>query len=269
MALVALDSAATGLSALNTDLDVIANNLANVNTEGFKSSRVNFQDLLYQEKALPGVENSNGDKRPTGLYVGLGVKVSGTQLNFTQGSPINTGRPLDAMIDGVGFFQVRVENDRAPNGLAYTRAGNFTVNRDGELVLANDQGRRVEPAITIPQDAISVDINADGRVLVLQPGQTQPVEVGQFELAAFVNPAGLKQMGENLFAETEASGPPVTGQPAQQNLGRLVSGFLEGSNVDPTTELIKLIRTQRAFEMNSNVIRAADETLRAVANLRR
>lgn len=269
MAVIALHSAATGLNALNTDLDVIANNLANVNTEGFKSSRTNFQDLMYQEKELPGVENSNGDIRPTGLYIGLGVRVSGTQVDFTQGSPLNTGRSLDLMIDGIGFFQVQVEEGRAPSGIAYTRAGNFAVNRDGELVLASDQGRRLVPTINIPDDAISVNVNADGRVFTLQPGESEPTEQGQIEIAAFLNPAGLKQVGENLFVESGASGPPVTGEPASNNFGRLQSGFLEGSNVDPTKELIDLIRTQRAFEMNSNVIRAADEALRTVSNLNR
>lgn len=146
MALISLHSAATGLAALNTELDVIAHNLANVNTVGFKASRVNFQDLLYQEKAIPGVENANGDKRPTGTYVGLGVRVSGTQVGFAQGSPQQTDRPLDLMIDGNGFFQVTIEDGR----IGYTRAGNFTLNADGEIVLANDQGRRLEPNITIP-----------------------------------------------------------------------------------------------------------------------
>lgn len=269
MALVALNSASTGLSALNTDLDVIANNLANVNTDGFKGSRTNFQDLLYQEKELPGVENSNGDTRPIGLYIGLGVRVSGTQTDFTQGNPLSTGRPLDMMIDGNGFFQVQIEDDRGANGIGYTRAGNFTLNQDGEIVLANDQGRRLQPTITIPEDAISITINADGRVFTLQPGESEPTEQGQIELAAFVNSAGLKQIGENLFVESGASGPPITGEPATSNLGRIQSGFLEGSNVDPTRELIELIRTQRAFEMNSNVIRTADEVLRTVANLSR
>lgn len=269
MATIALHSAATGLSALNTDLDVIANNLANVNTDGFKASRVNFQDLIYQEKELPGVENANGDRRPTGLYVGLGVRVSGTQLDFTQGAPLSTERDLDVIIDGTGFFQVSVEDDRGAGGIAYTRAGNFALNADGEIVLATDQGRRLQPVINIPDDAIKVDINSDGRVFALQPGQTEATEVGQIEIAAFVNPAGLKQIGENLMVETAASGPPITGEPAQSNFGRLQAGFLEASNVDPTKELIDLIRTQRAFEMNSNVIRAADDTLRAVANLRR
>lgn len=269
MAVVALQSAATGLAALNTDLDVIANNLANVNTEGYKASRTDFQTLMYQEKALPGVENANGDSRPTGLYIGLGVKVSGTQVDFTQGSPLTTDRTLDLMIDGNGFFQVQVEDDRGVNGTAYTRAGNFAVNKDGELVLANDQGRRLIPSINIPDDAISISINSDGRVFTLQPGESEPTEQGQIEIAAFLNPGGLKQIGENLYVESGGSGPPITGEPATANLGRILSGFLEASNVDPTKELIKLIRTQRAFEMNSNVIRAADEALRTISNLNR
>lgn len=268
MAINALQSAATGLSALNTKLDVIANNLANVNTTGFKASRANFQDLLYVEKAQPGVENANGDQRPTGLYVGLGVKVSGTQVDFKQGAPINTGRDLDIMVEGIGFLRTQVENGLAGDGIAYTRAGNFTLNADGEIVMANDQGRRLQPTITIPQDAVSISIDSNGRVFVLQPGDVTPTEVGQMELAAFVNPTGLKQVGENLFVETDASGPPILGNPGEENFGRIRQGLLETSNVDPAFELIELIRTQRAFEMNSNTIRAADETLRAVAQLR-
>lgn len=196
MASIALQSAATGLSALNTRLDVIANNLANVNTPGFKASRANFQDLLYIERAQPGVENALGDRRPTGLYVGLGVKVSGTQNDFRQGDAINTSRPLDVMIDGLGFFRVRVEDELG--SFAYTRAGNFALNADGEIVLANDHGRRLDPPIQIPPDALQTKITADGRVQVLQPGQVEPAEVGQISLVAFVNPAGLKQIGENL-----------------------------------------------------------------------
>ena len=269
MAINALHSASTGLSALNTELDVTANNLANVNTVGFKGSRVNFQDLLYIEKAQPGVENANGDQRPTGLYVGLGVKVAGTHLDFTQGAPISTGRELDIAIDGIGFLQVSVEPDRAPNGVAYTRFGAFAVNRDGELVLATDQGRRLEPNITLPADTLKVEINANGEVFVLQPGAVDLAQIGQLELATFVNPAGLKQIGENLYAETEGSGPPIVGEPGEENRGRILQGFVEGSNVDPTRELINLIKTQRAFEMNSQTIRTADESLRAIAQLRR
>jgi flagellar basal-body rod protein FlgG len=268
MAINALQSAATGLSALNTKLDVIANNLANVNTNGFKASRANFQDLLYIEKAQPGVENANGDQRPTGLYVGLGVRVSGTQVDFTEGASINTSRELDVRINGSGFFRVQVEPGLAGDGIAYTRAGNFTRNSDGEIVLANDQGRRLEPNIIIPPDAISITIDPNGRVFVLQPGQTTPTELQQIQLATFVNPAGLKQIGENLFVETEASGAPVLGNPGEEHFGRIQQGQLEASNVDPAFELIEMIRTQRAFEMNSNSIRAADETLRNIAQLR-
>lgn len=268
MALTALQSASTGLSALNTQLDVISNNLANVNTTGFKSSRANFQDLLYMEKAQAGTENANSDIRPTGLYVGLGVKVSGTQLDFTQGALLSTGRDLDVAIDGLGFLQVEVEPDFARNGVAYTRAGNLAVNPDGDLVLANDQGRRVLPRVSVPDDAIQIDIASTGEIVITLAGGGTQIE-GPLELANFVNPAGLKQIGENLYAETEGSGPPTTGEPGEDNFGRIVQGFLEGSNVDPTRELIELIRTQRAFEMNSQTIRAADETMQTVSQLRR
>ncbi len=267
MANIALQSASTALSALNTRLDVTANNLANINTAGFKASRVNFQDLLYIERAQPGVENANGDQRPTGLYVGLGVKVSGTQVSFVQGSPIQTDEELDVMIEGSGFFQVAIPE--APGGVAYTRAGNFTLNSDGELVLATDQGRRLEPNITIPADAEKIEIDATGRIFVRIQGQAEPQEIAQLETAVFVNPAGLSQVGENLFVESAASGPPITGQPGTETRGTIRQGYLEASNVDPTKELIELIRTQRAFEFNSQTIRTADETLRSVAQLRR
>ncbi len=268
MAIIALQSAASGLSALNTALDVTANNLANVNTPGFKASRANFQDLLYIERAQPGTENVNSDQRPIGLYVGLGVRVSGTHLDFAQGSPISTGRDLDVAIEGTGFFRVQTE-DALGGGFAYTRAGAFALNSDGEIVLANDQGRRLDPNITVPADAIRpVSIRPDGRVFVNQPGQVEPVEIGQIQTAAFINPSGLKQVGENLYVESAASGPPLIGNPGTDTRGTLVGSFLESSNVDPTRELIDLIKTQRAFEMNSNTIRAADQTLQNVANLR-
>ncbi len=267
MAILALQSASSGLSALNTQLDVIANNLANVNTPGYKSSRANFQDLLYVERMQPGVENAIGDQRPTGLYVGLGVRVSGTQLSFEQGAPLTTNQEKDLMIEGLGFFQVTVED--ALGGIGYTRAGNFAINSDGELVLANDVGRRLEPSITIPDDAVKIEVTNDGRVMVLQPGEVEPTEVGQIQLAAFVNPQGLKQIGENLYVQTEASGDPIVGNPTEDNLGTIRQGLLEASNVDPTRELVELIRTQRAFEMNSQSIRAADDVLQQVAQLRR
>lgn len=269
MAIAALHSSATGLSALNTALDVISNNLANVNTTGFKSSRANFADLLYAERAQPGVENANGDQSPIGLYVGLGTRVTGTQNSFEQGPAINTGRDTDIYIEGQGFFRVKVE-DRIGGGFAYTRAGSFAINRQGQLVMASDQGRVLDPPITIPDDAIPpIRVTQDGEVFVLQSGQTEPQSVGNIEIATFINPEGLRSLGDNLFAESAASGPPNQGQPATNQRGVLRQEVLEGSNVDPTRELIELIKTQRAFEMNSNTIRAADETLRNIATLRR
>jgi flagellar basal-body rod protein FlgG len=250
MAINALQSASSGLSALNTALDVTANNLANINTTGFKSSRVNYQDLLYLQKQQPGVENAIGDKTPAGVQVGLGVKVASTQLDFSEGAPLQTGRPLDIQIEGQGFLQVGVEQNIGTTG--YTRAGNLALNADRELVLANDQGRRVQPVITIDPSATAVSIDSAGRVY-----------------ATFPNPGGLLQMGENLYTESAGSGPPTTGEPGTDNRGTIRQGFLENSNVDPTKEMIELIRTQRAFEFNSQSIRAADDSLRSVAQIRR
>lgn len=268
MALIALHSASTGLSSLNTELDVTANNLANVNTTGFRASRVNFQDLLYLERAVPGTENANGDERPTGVYVGLGVQVAGTQLSFEQGSILpSPGRPLDIAIEGDGFFKVQIEPDRA-GGFAYTRAGHFTLNADSEIVLASDVGRRLEPVITIPPEATKISVASDGTVNFVDQAGTNQV-AGQIQIANFINPAGLAQIGETLLVPTEASGPEILANPGEEGMGHLLGGFLEASNVDPTRELISLIRTQRAFEMNSQVIRAADETLQAASQLRR
>jgi len=269
MAIISLQSAASALNALNTAMDVTANNLANVNTAGFKASRANFQDLLYIERQQPGAENGQGEQRPTGLYVGLGVKVAGTQVDFTQGSAITTGRPLDLLIDGQGFFQVEVPDSISGSGRAYTRAGQFTLNSEGEIVMASDPGRRLYPTIQIPEDAKEVSITPDGRVVYTTADDPEPQEAGQLETAVFINPAGLRQAGENLFTETAASGPPIVGEPGEDNRGQIRSGMYESSNVDPTKELIDLIRIQRAFEMNSNTIRAADESLRIVAQLRR
>lgn len=269
MAIVGLSSSASGLSALTTELDVIANNLANLNTPGFKASRLNFQDLMYIERKQAGVLNINGDERPMGLYVGLGVETSGTQKDFRAGPAQQTGRELDVMIQGIGFFQVQVETDLAESGLAYSRAGNFSLNSEGELVLATDTGRVVEPNITIPDGTEKISIGQDGQVSVLLSGSETLQQVGQFELAAFVNPAGLKEVGENLYVVTEASGTPVTATPGTSGVGQLNQGFLESSNVEPVQELVKLIKTQRAFELNGQVLRAADETLQQINALRR
>jgi len=269
MAITALHSAATGLSALGTQLDVIANNLANINTDGFKGSRVNFEDLLYQTKAQPGVENAIGDQRPMGTQVGLGVRVSNTQLDFTQGELVPTNQQFDMAIEGDGFFRVQILPDQA-GGFGYTRSGNFTLNADGDLVLGNADGPRLDPGININSNEYTrVEISSTGQVIGYPPEATEGEELGQITLHSFVNPQGLQHIGGNLFVETGASGPSIEGQPGEGKLGQVRQGFVESSNVDPTIELVNLIKTQRAFEMNSKTIEAADQTLQTISNLRR
>ncbi len=268
MAITALHSAASGMKAQDTKLDVVANNLANVNTVGFKRSRVNFEDLLYQVRREPGTPNADDEPVPHGILVGLGALVSGTQLNFQQGAMDPTDRPLDIAIDGPGFFQVTTIQD-GERTIAYTRAGNFTINAEGNIVLGNTEGSLMEPTVTVPDEFSSISIGRDGEVQVVQPGSSTPSTVGQIELARFINPEGLKQVGRNLYVETNASGPPITGNPQEQGLGAVQSGVLESSNVDPVRELIDLIQTQRAFELNSQAIQSADQALQVVSNLRR
>lgn len=268
MAVTALHAAATGMKAQDMKLDVLANNLANVNTAGFKRARVNFEDLLYQVKREPGILNAEDEPIPHGIQVGLGVQVSGTQQSFNQGSVDRTDQELDMLINGEGFFQVRAIHD-GDTIIAYTRNGNFTRNSVGNLVLANSAGSILEPPIAIPDDTIRINIGNNGEVSVLQQGSPTLSVVGQIELARFVNPEGLGQIGTNLWKETDASGPAVTGNPQQDGLGTIQQGALEMSNVDPVRELIQLILTQRAFELNSQSIQAADQSLQVVANLRR
>ena len=267
MAVLALHSASTGLNALSTELDVIANNLANVNTTAFKTQRVNFEDLIYQHKKQPGIENANGDQNPAGLQVGLGTQISNTQFNFELGAAVSTSRELDIYIEGDGFLEVQILSEQG-GGVGYTRAGNLFANRDGELVLGNSQGPRVQPGITIPNDALSISISADGTVSATNPDGSV-TQAGQLQLASFVNMEGLKSIGGNIYVESEASGPPIQGNPGEGSLGTILQGHLESSNVDPVTELVALIKTQRAFEMNSQTIQAADEILQVVGNLRR
>lgn len=268
MAISAMYAAATGMKALDTKLNVVANNLANVNTVGFKGSRVNFEDLMYQVRREPGVRNYNDEPNPLGILVGLGAQVSGTQLDMQTGNLDSTDRPLDVAIQGPGFFQVKtVYNGQEMT--AYTRAGNFVRNANGNLTLANSEGSLLEPPITIPEDATDVNIGPDGQVTVRQQGDGQLTQIGQMELARFVNPEGLLTIGKNLYIETDASGQPITGNPLQDGLGGLQSAMLEGSNVDPVRELVDLIFTQRGFELNSQSIQSADEALRVVTNLRR
>ena len=268
MAVTALHSAATGLNALSREIDIIANNLANVNTMGFKSLRANFEDLLYDAKEQPGVENESGGITPAGLFVGLGTRISNTQFDPGQGDPIRTERDFDVMISGNGYFQVTVA-DAVGGGTAFTRAGNFFLNRDGQLVLGNSEGPLVNPGITIDPEATDIAINPDGRITGLLPGDTDRTEFGQLQLAAFVNPAGLANIGGNLLIETAASGPPITGNPGEGRFGSVLHKFLEASNVDPVRELVTLIKTQRAFELNSQTIQTADEALQVISNLRR
>ncbi|MBN1490193.1 MAG: flagellar basal-body rod protein FlgG, partial [Phycisphaerae bacterium] len=259
---------ASGMKALDTKLNVVANNLANINTVGFKRSRVNFEDLLYEIRREPGILNGLQEEVPHGIQVGLGVQVSGTQLNFEQGPVEQTNKPLDLAIRGSGFFQVQtIYNGQETT--AYTRAGNFVQNQQGQIVLANSEGSRLEPPITVPTDAERITVGQDGRVFVVQQGNPQPQEVGQIELARFVNPEGLLQIGKNLFVESDASGPPVTGAAQQDGLGEIMQSHLEGSNVDPVRELVELIFTQRGFELNSQSIQSADQTMQVVNNLRR
>ncbi|MBY0308325.1 MAG: flagellar basal-body rod protein FlgG [Phycisphaerales bacterium] len=268
MAIMSLHSAASALSALNTSLDVTANNLANVNTPGFKPSRVNFEDLLYVERAQPGIESAYGQTRPIGLYVGLGTRVTGTQTEFTQGNPIPTGNEFDLMIDGRHSF-FKVESPKSPGGFAYTRAGGFVKNKDGQLVLANNIGQKLIPEIVLPPDAMQVTIDASGKVSYTTSASSTANELTRLTLTNFINPAGLKSLGGNLYEETAASGQPLDGNPGDDNFGTIQQGSIEASTVDPTKELIDLIKTQRAFEMNSNTIRTADATLQTVAQLKR
>lgn len=263
MSYLALNSSATGMTALNTQLDVIANNIANADTTSFKSSRADFQDLYYLEKKQPGVENQIADTRtPNGLYVGLGVEVAGTQLDMSQGSPIPNTSSTALMIQGNGFFQVNTGDE-----FAYTRDGAFQKNSEGDLVSVST-GYRLEPAINIPAEAESITVGPQGTLQYLLPGQTDPVEE-QIEIAIFQNSSGLRQLGENLYGESIASGPPIAGNPGEDGAGTILANHLEGSNVDPVTQLVDLIRTQRAFEMNSQAFNAADETLQTVVNLGR
>lgn len=266
MALRAMNSAATGMRVNEFNLDNIANNLANAGTTGFKRSRVNFEDLAYQYLKMPGAQDGSGQPTPLGVDVGLGARVSSTEMDQRQGSPLETGKSFDIAIIGEGFFQIQ---DAAGNTF-YTRAGNFTVNSNGQMVLASaDSGRFLQPAITIQQGMTDVSILSDGAVTGRLPPATTPVPLGNLQLAQFINPEGLMQLGDNLFGETAASGTANLGTPGATGLGQLKQGSLEASNVEPVRELIDLIKTQRNFEINSQVVQASDQILQLVANLRR
>lgn len=267
MSVQTLYTAATGMTSLETKLDVIANNLANVNTTGFKRGRANFEDLFYRQIKLPGTLDSQNNLTPTGIAVGLGSRVQSTQTDFSQGAFQTTNNPYDVAISGPGFFQV---TDPSTNQIMYTRAGNFSMNAQGQLVIGSASiGRVVSPAINFPTDTVDFTIGQDGQVSVRQAGQTAFSNLGQLQLAKFLNPEGLLHMGENLYAETPASGSPNAAVPGQQGLGTLQQSMLELSNVEPVRELVDLITTQRAFELNSQAVQAGDQLLQLVGNLRR
>ncbi len=262
----ALWTSASGMAAQQTNLDVVSHNIANVNTVGFKQSRANFEDLIYQNIKDPGVVSADGNTVPTGIQVGLGVKVSDVAKMFSQGSLKKTDRELDVAIEGRGFFKIEL-----PSGAeAYTKAGNFQIDPEGYIV--NSEGYKLVPNIQInaPETLISLSISPNGKVnAVRNEGGTQTVEeLGNIKLYRFINPAGLKALGQNLFVATDASGEAVEGDPNTDGFGKLSQGFLESSNVNIVEEMVNMIVAQRAYEMNSKGITTADEMLRTVANLK-
>jgi len=256
----AFSTAATGMTAQQIMIDVIANNLANINTTGFKRSQIDFQDLLYIKMIESGTEVASGINSPGGLEVGSGVRAASTIKVFSLGEFENTGRKLDIGIRGDGFLQVTL-----PNGdLRYTRDGALQINANGQLVTTT--GYSIEPAITVPTDAISIDIGKDGGVNVTDAAGTSSV-VGTIQLVRFPNPSGLSNEGDNLLAETPASGTPTTGTAGESGFGTIQAGFLEKSNVQMVTELVNLITAERAYEVNSRAIKAGDDMLRTATNI--
>jgi flagellar basal-body rod protein FlgG len=253
--------AKTGLEAQQTQLDVVSNNLANVGTTGFKKSRAVFEDLMYQNLRQVGGQTSDQTRLPSGLQVGTGVRVVATERMHAQGNMTKTDNPKDVAINGAGFFQVLM-----PDGTtSYSRDGSFQTDRDGQLVTAS--GFTIQPAITIPQNATSLTVGRDGIVSVTQAGSTATVQVGQLQLATFLNPAGLQSMGENLYNETDSSGAPNLVNPGVDGAGILSQGYTEASNVNVVEELVNMISTQRAYEINSKAIQTSDQMLQRLTQL--
>lgn len=267
MSVQTLYTAATGMDAMQTKLDVIANNLANINTTAFKKDRANFEDLLYRNDVLPGTLDGNQQPAPVGTQVGMGTRVQSTQKDFKQGALQDTGRQLDIAIEGSGFLQVL---DPLSQQQLFTRSGNLDINADGNLVIGSAQtGRLLEPPIAIPQEATAIEIQANGQVFVRQDGVNELQQVGQIQMANFVNPDGLLKVGENLYAQTDASNAAIPGDPGTQGYGSIRQRALEASNVEPVQELIDLITTQRGFELNSQAVQAGDQLMQLISNLRR
>ncbi len=258
----ALNTAATGLQAQQTNMEVVSNNLANVSTNGFKKSRAEFEDLMYQTQKEPGSSSGLNAMSPTGVQTGLGVKVGAVQKDFTTGSAIVTKNPFDLQIEGAGFFQVQ-----SPDGVVgYTRDGAFKRDPSGRLIDKN--GNVLQPEITIPADAMGVDINSTGEVKVIVNPVDPPQVIGQIDIVNFVNPAGLRSMGKNVFTQTGASGQPIQTRPGLQGTGQLSQGQLEGSNVNIVDEMVNMITAQRFYETNSKAIQAADQMLQSTNSLR-
>jgi len=261
--LKAMRSAVSGMTAQQMNVDNIANNLSNVNTTGFKRSRVEFQDVLYQNYRVAGTATAVGSVIPTNLAIGYGTRPVATVREFAVGDFQQTGNPLDLAISGDGFFQIRM-----PDGTtSYTRDGAFKISAEGRIVQAD--GFFLTPEITIPEDATSISVSIDGQVAVLLIGNDEPQTIGQIELARFINPAGLSAVGHNLFNLTSASGNPILGSPTQEGLGKLDQGYLEISNVKVVDEMVNMIVAQRAYELNSKVIQTSEDMLQISNNLKR
>lgn len=258
-----LDIGSTGMLAQQMNVDVISNNIANTTTSGFKRQRAEFHDLIYQNKQVPGATSSDaGDIIPAGMQFGLGVSLGSIYRLHEQGTIKMTENPLDLAITGEGYYQIEM-----PNGdTAYTRSGVFQLNQDGEVVTA--QGYLLDPGIAVPGDAEEIVVNLSGEVLVKQPGQTTMTNVGQIQIARFVNPGGLEAIGDTLFLETDASGAATIGNPGEEDFGQIRQGALENSNVNIVEEITNLITAQRAYEMNSKVITTSDEMLQTVTQIR-
>ena len=252
--------AKTGLDAQQTRMDVISNNLANANTTGFKSARASFQDLVYQNLRQPGGQTTEQTQAPSGLMLGTGVRVAGSEKLFTQGNIEQTGNSLDVAVQGRGFLQVTM-----PDGtIAYTRDGSLHMDQNGQIVTAN--GYALDPALSVPANAQSITIGSDGTISVSVPGQAATQQIGTVQLADFINPAGLQPNGDNLYLETASSGSPQIGQPGLNGLGTLAQGALESSNVNVVEQMVDMIETQRTYEMNSKAVSAADSMLQFLTN---
>jgi flagellar basal-body rod protein FlgG len=258
----ALNTSATGMQAQQTNMDVISNNIANVNTHGFKKSRAEFEDLLYHTIKEPGVQSGLNAVAPSGVQTGLGVRTAAVQKNFEMGSSKVTNGALDLMIEGPGFFPIQLEDGQ----IAFTRDGAFQKDPNGRIVDRN--GKALVPEIVIPPNAAGVQIDPNGQVSIITNGQQNPQVIGQIQIVNFVNPAGLKSLGKNLYAPSPSSGQPVQGNPGTNGMGQIAQGQIESSNVNIVDEMINMISAQRSYELNSKAVQAADQMLQSLNNLR-